>query len=352
MKNSQQWLESLKQQGLITTVAVKDKQEQDPPWYIKTLMGFCGWLAAIFILGFLAVGMGSLFDNLFALSIVGTLMIAASYGLLSSSKLEFVAHLGLAVSFAGQALIAFALFEYGNIPTLWAWLLLTMLHAGLAMCMPSYIHAMLSAYFATFCLSFFMFEAGAVSYFSSLVLLVVANMWLREFTFSQQVRKLQSMAYGIVVGLVQFKTMALLIGQGIFWDQASLPDVNQWIDEGLNVLVLLFILQQLVRHKTTILNTGEKCFAAALVVLLCIGSFFAHGIVSSLLIIILGFATQNKILWVLGMLSAILNISAYYYLLDISLLDKSFILAGLGTTALLLAYICNALSNLRADHEN
>lgn len=352
MKNSNELIELLKQRELIQNINLGDSQELVSPWYIKILMGFCGWLAAIFTLGFLGLGMSSLFGSPIALSVLGVLMIGGSFAILSSSKSEFIEHMGLAVSFAGQALIVFAMFVHNESMELFFWTVLTLMCCFLAFLMPSYIHRMMSAYFATLCLSFFMYEAQVSSFFSSIALFFVALMWLYEFTFSQHVRKLQSVAYGAVIGLLQFKTSILFAQHGQTWAHESLPSVNQWIDEGLNVLVLLFILYTLIKQKKLLLDASQKWLGVAVILLLSFASFYANGIVSAILIIVLGFAIQNKILLVLGIISAILNLSSYYYLLDISLLNKSYILGVFGFFSLMLAYLSKRISGQRTHYEN
>lgn len=352
MKSVSEWVDLLKQQELISSINLADSEEVVSPWFIKILMGICGWLAAIFTLGFLGLGITSLFDSPLGMSVVGVMMVGASFKILASSKSEFIEHLGLAVSFAGQALIAFALFSHGISDELFSWAVLTLICCLLAYLMPSYIHRLMSSYFATLCLSLFMSEAGISSFFSSVVLFFVGLMCLYEFTFSHHVRRLQSVAYGAVVGLIQFKTSILFTGHGQTWDEGSLPSVNQWIDEGLNVGVLLYILYQLIKHKKMLFDASQKWLGLAVILLLCVATFFANGIVSGILIMILGFATQNRVLLVLGIIAALLNLSSYYYLLDISLLHKSFILAGLGIAGLSLAYISRRLSKQGTHHEN
>ena len=352
MKNSIELVEFLKQSELINPLHLNDSEELISPWYIKVLMGFCGWLSAIFTLGFLGMGIASLFDSPIGLSVLGVLMIGGSFFILSSAKSEFIEHMGLAVSFAGQALIVFAIFIHSESMELFSWAVLTLMCCFLSLLMPSYIHRVMSAYFATLCFSFFMFEAQLSSIFSSIVLFVVALMWLYEFTFSQQIRKLQSIAYGAVFGLLQFKTSILFTQHGQTWALESLPSVNQWVDEGLNVLVLLFILNLLIKHKKILLDDSQKWLGLGIVLLLCVGTFFANGIVSGILIIVIGFAIQNKILWVLGIISAIINLSSYYYFLDISLLNKSFILGGLGGASLILAFLSKRISEQGTHHEN
>ncbi|GAA0852966.1 DUF4401 domain-containing protein [Aliiglaciecola litoralis] len=350
MKNASQLLLLLKQQHLIGDIELNKAQEVSSPWYIKTLMGLCGWLAAIFILGFIAAAMASIFDNPVALGIVGIALITGAYFLLVSSDSEFVEHLGLAVSLAGQSLVAFALFFNSAVDESFSWFILAIVQCILAYLMPNYIHRMMSAYFATVSLSLFMMVMHLSSYYSAIVLLVVALLWLNEFTFSRHVRKLQAVGYGAVIGLIQFKTSILFASGGTTWLENSMPTVVPWLDEGLNILVMLYVLHHLVKHRKLVLAGEQKWFAIALLVLIGAGTLFANGIVCGILIMIIGFAIQNRVLLILGILATLMNLSSYYYLLDISLLHKSFILAGLGGAGVLLAFIQQRLSSQGEPH--
>ena len=339
MKQASEFVDLLKQQQLITNVSDNCIKPHDSPWYIKTLMGFCGWLAAIFLLGLLGAGLESLFDSPLSLTVLGLVMISGSFYFLKTSQSEFVEHLGLALSFAGQGLIVFALFKFSELQSVGSWLVLTLMQGTLAMLMPSYMHRVISAYLATCCFSYLLFLVEISTVFSSLVLLLVAFLWLREFTLGQQVRKIQAVTYGVVIGLMQFKFWLLFAHQNSTWSNAPLPTVNPYVDEALNILVLLVILQQLIQHKKLPRPTVQSWHAIAVVLLMCVGTFYANGIVSGLIVIVLGFAIQNKVLLTIGILAALLNLSAYYYLLDISLLNKSLILTAMGASALVLFYV-------------
>jgi hypothetical protein len=80
-----------------------------PPWYVKALLAFSGWLAAIFLFGFVAVGFHFIAESALASLISGGVLIAAAYGLLRAGNNPFVEHLALAVSLAGQAWVVWAL---------------------------------------------------------------------------------------------------------------------------------------------------------------------------------------------------------------------------------------------------
>ena len=87
-----------------------ERGEVESPWYVKTLLAFSGWLASIFVFAFLGLAFNSLFDSTPACLVVGGLMILGAFYILRLPKSEFYEHLGLAISLAGQALIAIAIF--------------------------------------------------------------------------------------------------------------------------------------------------------------------------------------------------------------------------------------------------
>ncbi len=117
------------------------------PWYIGLLLGVSGWLAGLFLLGFV----GLLFrpDTPVAAGLAGAVLLAAAWGLyMADREGAFVAQLALALSIAGQCLVLYALNdEARGIGPIAASALL--LQAVLALAMPNPLHRALSAFFAT-----------------------------------------------------------------------------------------------------------------------------------------------------------------------------------------------------------
>jgi len=318
------------------------------PWYIKLFMGFCGWLSALFVLSFFGLGLFQIWGNEFALYATGVTFLGLAYFVLKQSESEFITHLGLAISFTGQFFITAGIFETaGNISTE-VWAAITFMHCLLACVMPSYLHRVMSAYFATITLALCLAEMGLASFYSGILLFVVALMWLNEYTFSSRVKHIQAIAYGASFGLLQFKTSILFIGAGT-WEYEALAGIHPWLDEGLNLSVLYYIVFILIKkrglptleknHSSTSLQLIQtKILSLFVFLLISFATFFANGIALGLSIILLGYSAQNKALFVMGIIACVVNLSSYYYLLETSLLNKSFILCTLGIFSLLLAY--------------
>lgn len=334
----------------------------ESPWYIKIFMGFCGWLSALFVLSFFGLALVQIWDNEFALFLTGLIFISSAYFILKQSDSEFITHLGLAISFAGQFFLAVGIFEtVGNISSE-VWAAITFVNCLLAYFMPSYLHRVMSAYFATITLALWLAEIGLASFYSGILLFFVAFMWLNEYTLSSRVKHIQAVAYGATFGLLQFKTSILFIGSGT-WEHEALTAIHPWLDEGLNLIVLYYVLFELVKKRglptldtsdsSTLLKALQTRILSIFVLLLIsFATFFANGIALGFGIVLLGYSAQNKALFVMGIIACIVNLSSYYYLLETTLLNKSFILCALGLFSLLLAYVYKQINlNVKSTNE-
>jgi hypothetical protein len=325
-------------------------------------MGFCGWLSALFVLSFFGLALVQIWDNEFALFLTGLIFISSAYFILKQSDSEFITHLGLAISFAGQFFLAVGIFEtVGNISSE-VWAAITFVNCLLAYFMPSYLHRVMSAYFATITLALWLAEIGLASFYSGILLFFVAFMWLNEYTLSSRVKHIQAVAYGATFGLLQFKTSILFIGSGT-WEYEALTAIHPWLDEGLNLIVLYYVLFELVKKRglptldtsdsSTLLKALQTRILSIFVLLLIsFATFFANGIALGIGIVLLGYSAQNKALFVMGIIACIVNLSSYYYLLETTLLNKSFILCALGLFSLLLAYVYKQINlNVKSTNE-
>jgi hypothetical protein len=325
-------------------------------------MGFCGWLSALFVLSFFGLALFQIWDNQFALYATGLIFVSSAYFILKQSESEFITHLGLAISFAGQFFIAAGIFEtVGNISSE-VWAAITFMNCLLAYVMPSYLHRVMSAYFATITLALWLAEIGLASFYSGMLLLFVAFMWLSEYTFSSRVKHIQAVAYGATFGLLQFKKSILFIGSGT-WEYESLAAIHPWLDEGLNLFVLYYILFELIKKRgLPTLDTSNsssslkvvqtKILSLFVLLLISFATFFANGIALGFSVVLLGYSAQNKALFVMGIIACVVNLSSYYYLLKTTLLNKSFILCALGLFSLLLAYAYKQINlNVKAANE-
>jgi len=313
----------------------------DSPWYVKIILAFSGWLAAVFLVGFIAVGLAVIVENSAASIIVGGLMIAAAYKLLQQPKNEFFEHLALAASLAGQCLFIWGVFEsVRHHHTIWFYV--AMLQLPLAIIMPNYVHRVFSAFFATFSFSIGLAEAGIPYVFTGLMLLLVSWVWLNEFKYPRHIKKLHAIGYGLVLALIQIKGSALFSHGGMGWYSSRHQgefSIQPWMGEVLAGAALVYVVWNLLQRHKHYLSDRLSIIVLVTSLVLSLVSVEANGITVGLVIVILGFAAGNRILLGLGVVSLLFYISSYYYLLDHTLLEKSQTLFFIGLALLIIRWV-------------
>jgi len=176
--------------------------------------------------------------------------------------------------------------------------------------------------------------------FSSALLLAAAWIWLHEFDYPQYLSILHPVGYGLVLALLVIK------GSNWFgdelWGLGNNTDENfiqPWMGELLSGIVALWIVSQLLLRHSQALTQPFSLVILIGTLFVCAASVKAEGITIGTMILILGFANSNRILMAIGILSLLTYISAYYYLLDTTLLNKSFSLLLIGVVLLVLRWV-------------
>jgi uncharacterized membrane protein len=340
-RRAQEMWASLLKAGLIEGAA-PETEELGSPWYVKVLLGFSGWLAAIFLLGFIGLGFKIVIKNSILSFAIGAIMIGGAFAILRIPKNEFVEHLALAVSLAGQALVVFAIFDILNRNEKVAWLLVVLLQVPLAILMPNFVHQVFSSFFAAFAFNMSMTFWHWPYVVSGAVMLLAALCWLNEFHYPSQIRKMQAIGYGFVLALIQIKGTALFGNRIMWWrftqHQQSLW-TKPWMGEVLTGVVTLYVVWHLLRRYGQRISDRISIIALSGTVLLCVASMKVQGITVGMVIMLLGYAGANRILLGLGIVSLLFYISSYYYLLDAMLLSKSLTLLIVGMVLLSLRWL-------------
>lgn len=310
----------------------------ESPWYVKVLLAFSGWLAAIFLLGFIGVGFKFVLNNSTTAFIIGSLMIGGAFTILRIPKNEFVEHLALAISMAGQALVVFAIFDVENHNEKVAWLLVALLELPLAILMPNFVHRAFSSFVAAFALSLTMPYSGWPYLVSGLIMLLAALCWLNELRSPRHMKKRQAIGYGLVLALISLKGLALFGFRTIYYWRASQTKdelwSQPWIGEVLTGSVTLFVVWYLLKRYGRSISERLSITTLLVTLIFCAVSFKVQGITVGMVIMLLGFAGSNRVLLGLGILSLLFYISSYYYLLDTTLLAKSLNLFVVGLVLL------------------
>jgi len=326
-------------------VVIGDKPEEgelESPWYVKTLLAFSGWLAALFILGFIAIGFESIFKDNSAALILGSIMIAAAFAMLRIHKNEFLEHLALATSLAAQALVVYAIFDMAAHNEIIAWLLVALLQLALLIIMPDFVHRVFSSFVAAIAFYMALLELDSSYIAIAIIMFIAAVCWLNEFRYTQHITKIRAIAYGLTLALIILKGTTLfafkaLSGQ-LHHNQAELW-IQPWPGELLIGFVGLYVVWRLLQSYTKTISDHLSIAALVATILVCIVSIKVQGITIGMVILLLGFSRTNRILIALGIISLIFYISSYYYLLDSTLIQKSLNLFVVGTVLLAVRWL-------------
>lgn len=314
----------------------------ETPWFVRALQAFSGWLAALFLLGFIAMGMVFVVESPATSMGLGLVMIGAAYALLRRARSDVLEHLALAVSLAGQLLIAWALVEWWEASPYSLWSLLGWslfgLQCVLAMVMPSQVHRVFSAFAASLALYMALAMSVMAPVASGLVLLAMTLLWLNEFRWPGRFKDVQAWGYGLLLGLLVIQWLAHS-GQALpllnDMTDSAWAGLKSWLNVALIALALLLVFLRVFQN---LLSFRGRWAAYACATALLFVSFHIPSVGQGVVVLLLGFAIGHRLLVGAGVLSLLLGIGSYYYWLDSTLLMKSLTLLVIGGLLLLLRW--------------
>jgi len=332
---------TLRDAGLVEGAA-PEQITLESPWYVKTLLAFSGWLASLFLLGFMGVGFVFVFENNVVSVVIGSLMIAGAYAILRMPKNEFFEHVALAISLAGQVLIIYSIFQIVDRESVVVWILVALLQSFLAVVIPSFVHRVFSSAVAAYALSMVLSSMGAAYIVSGIIMFLAAWLWLNEFRYVAHMQKMRAIGYGLILALIPLKATMLFSSNIIGWrpDQ-SLPElwIQPWMGEVLAAIVTLYVTWQLLQRYQQTLNSRVAITALSSTLIICVVSLEVWGITVGIVIMLLGYAGSNRVLQGLGITSLLFYISSYYYLMETTLLAKSQTLLVVGLLLLMIHWL-------------
>lgn len=316
------------------------------PWYVRVMQAVAGWFAAIFLLGFFGMAFALLFKNPGASLVAGLALCAGAVVFFRAApRSDFVAQLGLAASLAGQVLIVFGMTELVAKSVNGAALTLLLMEIVLFLLLRNDLHRVLSAAAATLALLWLMVDAGGYTLVPAVVTAGVAAAWLPEFRYARQGSLLRAGGYGVALA-----ALCAVVSHGALWllwmsalgRRAALPGpAMEWVGHAALAAVLAWAAWKLLEREGLGIGTPQGRVASAGVVILGLASIKAPGLAPTLMLLVLGFANGNRVLAGIGLATLLGYLSHYYYALQLTLLEKSGVLAATGI-ALLVARLAMA----------
>lgn len=338
MKHEQMW-NQLQEANLVSGEQPEFFEEEESLWYIRALQGFAGWLAALFLIGFLGFGVAGLFDNGAALIIMGLVVNFSSYVYFKSkSESDFFEQLVLVFSLTGQFLFVFGLFELFEFRNRQWILVVAVYQCVLVWVVNHWLHRFLSTWFAVIALFWGLEWLIYTGLGSALLATLFVWLWLDKTGWQASKQLYEPIAYALALALLQFN-LPRGFGMGsLFWSSYSEPTWlmlnGHLISAALSSLVLIYFVYRMTQeHAIDLATTSGKLIVLAGVILL-FSALPILGLSSALLVLLVGFARNKLFLQVLGVLSLLGFVGWYYYSLNTTLLNKSLILMVAGLVLL------------------
>ncbi|HYD82242.1 MAG TPA: DUF4401 domain-containing protein [Paucimonas sp.] len=304
------------------------------PWFVRVMLGVAGWIGALFLLGFVGAAFAFVMKSAAASFVLGALCCGGAYAVFRTApERDFATQFGLAVSLAGQAMIATGVFKALDLDKAPAYLIICAIEALLAGLMPNFIHRLISAWAALAALWFGLAQLGIYGVAPAMAAAACAAIWSSEARWADNPEVWRPLGYGAALALLQIDAWSLFDSHAMpraaasaSWLAAHAAAVNAvLIGAVLSWTVWRLLADQRVSPSG---RAGMSAIAAAL--LLAAVSSAAPGIASAALILLLGFARGNRLLIGLGLCALGGFLSHYYYQMQTTLLVKSAVLAATG----------------------
>ena len=364
--NLQTVFEALHAQGLVESPQVVEPQGDTSPWFVRVLLGVCGWVGALLLMLAVGVTIGeTVMREKSALMVIGALLAAAGLLLGRAEPGALGAQFALALSLAGQMAFGIGLgLTTQAEPPLMA-ILVALVAALLFWWHPDGLYRFFCALVVCAAWSVFVMTLGVAPHdgeyerwgrafnalsmpgavASGLALLPIALgstvLWLRrrDWLGTPASARLEPLAWASTLAL------AWHVGfTGWHWFKLSgLMGVQIWtlhIGTALAIgAALMCAGWQLTRTARPTTRTGTLGTLALIVML----TAPAPGLSAGVLLLGLGFHAGSRVLLGAATLFLLHYGSAWYYALSLDLLSKSLVLMGTGLLMLMLAWLLRRL---------
>ncbi len=309
----------LRDEGLLAPGAVlpEPAAAAHAPWYTRLMLGFAGWLAGVFLVGFFAGTFVLLFKDGAGMLVLSALLIGAA--VLVDRKArggEVVGQLALALSMAGQAFFVFGLAQLipGRRDELFVPWAFAGLQVFLFVAMRGYLHRCIAAILGAAAIHYALGKVGLNSAAASGLALACAWIWAREprWRIRPESEAYSALAWGLSLALVAWSLPDLF--PGVLGRKGSRTLEAAGYAMGLLVYVVAITEGRTLRARAA---------AVAGALLLAAAAYRAPGISAAALVLLAGIGTGQRSLAALGIVGMLGYLGVYYYQIDQTLLTKA-----------------------------
>lgn len=328
----QQGWENLRSAGVVKGDLVAENEidtSVHQAWYIRVMLGFSGWLGALFLMGFVAIGFEFVMKHAVFSITLGGAVCALAYVILSVRRSnDFMQQFGLALSLAGQGFVLIGLFTgLKNDDTLVA-LAMLVFQIALLFVMPNVIHRFLSGLGAVWALCYLLESHGIVGLSGGLIALLMGIVWWSPLQYRYE-KIFRPLAFSLSVALLCFEVFSVMHPLSFLVGHRRsewMPNA-EWIGTSLLNVALLGTTLLLLQREAVALSGRLALFSVSALLLVAVSAYFMPGFAAAVLMLIIAFAHSNRILTGISVLAMLGFLAHFYYQLHLNLLEKSMVLA-------------------------
>lgn len=308
------------------------------PLYIRILSGIGAWVAAIFLVWFLALIHA--LENGIVATIVGILFLAGGIGITRASKTTFLSQLCLALVFAGNALVVYGVLSALEAPDVFVLVITQAIVCAVVYPLfPSSIYRFVGpAALAVLLIGWIIYEKIFVLMHFLIVVEMLFVGWL--LLLKRRPQSLTPLVYSAAAMLPATLLFMNLTQIGAWRVDLRVPLWPSSIVLAGGVIYLYFHLAggwRVLRDPLLIL---------AVISTLLLGIFTSPGILVAIGLLIVGYAFDDRILTGFSFLFLICFLVLFYYALNIDLAHKSWVIAGSGVLLLIVRWLAGRISRI------
>jgi uncharacterized membrane protein len=308
------------------------------PWYLRVLMAFGAWFGTWFLLSFVIAVLALPFGNVpeAAAIVIGLGLMGAAVALRHAVAHDFLQHVAVILSLTGQGMFIGGVGASTNAlgPAAVAGLLISIV---LIAVFPDRVHRFLSTVGAVVALVGLAYESRLPHATAAIAILLMALVLLLWRGAPLNVRVEQAEATGPIVSGAIISLFGLLLLSAIF-DFMELRTATWFTQHGPTtagaVLGLLWLVHEVLDdHRSGTFGVPALAASAAILALAAI-TWRTPAIAVTLLVIVLAFDRRSRTISALAIAFFLAFGALYYYNLQMTLLEKSAVLAGSGVLCL------------------
>jgi hypothetical protein len=267
----------------------------------------------------------------------------------AAGKSEALQQFGLAFSMAGQFALAFGFSELWHLSSDKLMFALCLMQVALVLLMPGALHRFLSTLFAAVA-AYYALEFNHAQALGALLLApAVTWIWLDEAVWIAARRSQMWRPVGYALAFALLSWQAPLSAHWIFSSGRGpgMSGVPYWLAPLAYAGSLIVVAAVLARRQAP----GAWLNWAAAAAVVSLAAVLAPGLIAALLVLILGYAAGNRILTGMALLAAAWYLGAYYYQMQVTLLEKSGVMLATGVVLLAMRFGLAVVWPRESDHE-